>query len=185
MNDELDTNEDGFSRRRVVKGVAWTLPVLVTAVGAPPASASPGPSVTLEFDASVARTKSITQSGNNGQGNARNGVIPAKLIVNNASGSISGSIIITATDSTPAKSWIGPKSLGANGSASLGPTTTWGPLRTSTRTFTLTGGTSAEYPITFQYNDEGTQQAGVFSYLVTVQVGTTALASASLQMTIA
>ena len=49
LNDELDTNEGGFSRRRVVKGVAWTLPVLVTAVGAPPASASPGPVVAASF----------------------------------------------------------------------------------------------------------------------------------------
>ncbi|MGO4186373.1 hypothetical protein [Pseudarthrobacter sp. TAF60_1] len=44
MNTEVtSSDEGGFSRRRVMKGVAWTVPVIVTAVGAPPASASPGP----------------------------------------------------------------------------------------------------------------------------------------------
>ncbi|MDE8668132.1 hypothetical protein PY310_05980 [Pseudarthrobacter sp. H3Y2-7] len=47
MNDEVTSSEEAvFSRRRVVKGVAWSVPVIVAAVGAPPASASPGPTPT-------------------------------------------------------------------------------------------------------------------------------------------
>ena len=41
--------ENGFSRRRVVKGVAWTVPVILTTVAVPPASASPGPTILASF----------------------------------------------------------------------------------------------------------------------------------------
>lgn len=182
LNEEIESKESGFSRRRVVKGVAWTLPVLVTAVGAPPASASPG-KLSVAFGASVNQKKSILQLNGNGKSNARDGSVPVQLIVENAPSSLSGSIIITASDPTPAKSWIGPKSLGSRGTASLG-STVWDAKRTSTTSFTLTGGASAAYPMEFQYNDEGTQTNGVYSYLISVQVGTSVLTSTTLKMTI-
>jgi hypothetical protein len=43
LNDQIDSKESGFSRRRVVKGVAWSVPVILTTAAAPPASASPSP----------------------------------------------------------------------------------------------------------------------------------------------
>jgi hypothetical protein len=182
LNEELESKESGFSRRRVVKGVAWSVPVIITAVASPAAAASP-PTVSMSFDASVTKKNSILQLNASGKSNARDGSVPAKLIVENAPSGLSGSIIIAAADTTPAKSWIGPKTLGSGSSANL-QSTTWGADRTSTTPFTLTGGASTDYPVTFQYRDEGTPAKGVFSYLVTVQVGTSILARTTLKMTI-
>ncbi|MCY1673795.1 hypothetical protein OVA06_03525 [Pseudarthrobacter sp. SL88] len=47
MNEELESKESGFSRRRVVAGVAWSLPVIATAIASPAAAASGDPIVTL------------------------------------------------------------------------------------------------------------------------------------------
>ncbi len=50
LNEKVTSGEEnGFSRRRVVKGVAWTVPVIVTAIGVPPASASPGTTIPASF----------------------------------------------------------------------------------------------------------------------------------------
>jgi hypothetical protein len=41
LNTEVTSNDEGgFSRRRVVKGVAWSVPVIATAIAAPAAAAS-------------------------------------------------------------------------------------------------------------------------------------------------
>ena len=46
LNEKVTSSEEnGFSRRRVVAGVAWSVPVILMTVAAPPASASPGPTV--------------------------------------------------------------------------------------------------------------------------------------------
>ena len=46
LNEKVTSSEEnGFSRRRVVAGVAWSVPVILMTVAAPPASASPGPMV--------------------------------------------------------------------------------------------------------------------------------------------
>ncbi|WP_354217574.1 hypothetical protein [Arthrobacter sp. UYCo732] len=71
LNDEVRSSEEaGFSRRRVVKGVAWSVPVIVAAVGAPPASASPGPvtqpSVTFSVPDAVTVTGATSASGPTG-----------------------------------------------------------------------------------------------------------------------
>ncbi|MFB0836803.1 hypothetical protein ACETK3_02225 [Arthrobacter sp. E44] len=50
FNDEVDGKEEnGFSRRRVVAGVAWSVPVIATAIAAPAAAASPGQTVPASF----------------------------------------------------------------------------------------------------------------------------------------
>ena len=80
LNDELDTNEGGFSRRRVVKGVAWTLPVLVTAVGAPPASASPGPTAPPSGTGIfTSEAVAMVSTGGGGPHNRTGMVVPTKL----------------------------------------------------------------------------------------------------------
>ncbi|RDV09369.1 hypothetical protein DXK94_13335 [Arthrobacter sp. RT-1] len=186
---ENDTNsaESGFSRRRVVAGAVWSVPVILTAVAVPPASASPGPALTLSmaFDAPVTQGFSIARFGNNGVGTARNGSGPTKIIVQNASVTISGTIIVTAAGAVDSRSWIAPKSLGSSGTATLG-TTTWGAARASTTPFSLTGGATAEYPISFQYNDESKPASGSFSYVVSISLGgSEASATSSLMMAIA
>lgn len=61
LNEEVTSNEKGgISRRRVVKGVAWSVPVLVAAVGAPPAAASPGP---VAASATLAAPSAVTVIG--------------------------------------------------------------------------------------------------------------------------
>lgn len=104
LNEELESKESGFSRRRVVKGVAWTVPVLVTAVGAPPASASPGKYEVL-LDYATGRAVDYVQlekPGNSGQ--FHRGLGPTGFHIKNssgiASGPISGTIRISSTDTS-------------------------------------------------------------------------------------
>lgn len=89
LNEELDTQESGFSRRRVVKGVAWSLPVLVTAVGAPPASASPGPITSPTVSATLGLVSGGTTlykigTAGSGNGNQRTGTCPSAIRITSA-----------------------------------------------------------------------------------------------------
>lgn len=102
-NADVDSQEEnGFSRRRVVKGVAWSLPVLVTAVGAPPASASLGKyEVLLDYASGrVADYVQLEKPTNGGQ--FHRGLGPTGFHVKNssgiASGPISGTITISSVD---------------------------------------------------------------------------------------
>jgi hypothetical protein len=90
LNDEVTSSEEaGFSRRRVVKGVAWSVPVIVAAVGAPPASASPGPTPTPTATPATAaftaapQTMTSTVSGSHDRINV---VVPAKLALKDLAG---------------------------------------------------------------------------------------------------
>ncbi len=104
LNAEVTSNEKGgFSRRRVMKGVAWTVPVIVAAVGAPPAAASPGPFNTLLVDASASRDTTFAQFGNAAPGQNRPGQGPVSFHVTNKSGAPSGAISGTITIESPDK----------------------------------------------------------------------------------
>lgn len=179
LNEKVDGSEaGGFSRRRVVKGVAWSVPVLVTAVAVPPASASPGTTPPPTFSMSLGAVSpqlSISRQGSSGVGIARTGDGPTKLLVQNAPGPVSGSIIITANGAVDGRTWIGVKTLGAS-NATLGPTT-FGAARTSTTTYTLTGSPAAECPITFLYLDDSKPgpAAGQQTFTVTVTVNGSAV----------
>ncbi|MGK3649145.1 hypothetical protein [Pseudarthrobacter enclensis] len=63
MHAEIGSEESGFSRRRVVKGVAWSVPVLVAAVGVPPASASTGSNTPVAASATLGEAQSLTITG--------------------------------------------------------------------------------------------------------------------------
>lgn len=61
LNAEGTSSEEaGISRRRVAKGVAWTLPVIATAIAAPAAAASPGP---VASSATLAAPSAVTVIG--------------------------------------------------------------------------------------------------------------------------
>lgn len=97
LNETVDKSEEnGFSRRRVVKGVAWSLPVLVTAIGVPPASASPGPTPAPTTSAKLELVGGGTTlfrigSGGSGNGNQRTGVCPSLIrITNTGTGLVTG-----------------------------------------------------------------------------------------------
>ncbi|UKA65942.1 hypothetical protein LFT44_15755 [Arthrobacter sp. FW306-05-C] len=62
LNANTDEKEGSdFSRRRVVAGVAWSLPVIATAIAAPAAAASPG--TTTPASASLGPLSSFTLAG--------------------------------------------------------------------------------------------------------------------------
>lgn len=103
LNEELESKESGFSRRRVVKGVVWTVPVLVTAVGAPPASASPGPVVTPPPTPATGSISTGTQNVTSTVSSAHNrtGVtVPAALSLKNLS-NVTGEVRVVMTISAP------------------------------------------------------------------------------------
>ena len=54
MNDEITQNEGGLSRRTVVKGAAWSIPVMAAAIAAPAAVATGGPNWDAQVDGSCA-----------------------------------------------------------------------------------------------------------------------------------
>lgn len=96
-NAGVDVEEGGFSRRRVVAGVAWSLPVIATAIAAPAAAASFVPAVTIDAPSA------ITYS----QGN-RSGTGPKKFQVTGVVGAISGSVIIEPVGTVHAQIGIQP-----------------------------------------------------------------------------
>lgn len=90
LNAEVTSGEEGgFSRRRVVKGVAWSVPVIVTAIAAPAAAASGGTTVAFLVPTTV------TFSGGNRSGTAPKGFAITNTSGNAITASFSGAIVIT------------------------------------------------------------------------------------------
>lgn len=91
LNESVQKSEEnGFSRRRVVAGVAWSLPVIATAIAAP-AAASSGFSAVAAFDgagSSVAFTE-LTAAGQN-----RTGSGPTGFHITNNGSAMTGSITV-------------------------------------------------------------------------------------------
>ncbi|MCT9625590.1 hypothetical protein HWD94_10685 [Pseudarthrobacter equi] len=89
LNEEPESRESGFSRRRVVKGVAWSVPVIMTTVAVPPASASPGPTTPPPTPepagtfSTAPQSMPTTRQGNHGRTNE---VLPARLSLTNLGG---------------------------------------------------------------------------------------------------
>ena len=101
LNAEVTSSEEGgFSRRRVVKGVAWSVPVIVTAIAAPAAAASGG--ATATFIGGTANIPSTTQP--NGNGHLRSNVaVPVTLSLASLAG-VTGliNVVMTISPATPA-----------------------------------------------------------------------------------
>ena len=93
MSEVLNANADveersDFSRRRVVAGVAWSLPVIATAIAAPAAAAS-GISATAAFDG-VGSAVSFSELSAPGQ--SRTGTGPTGFHIKNNGSQITSSI---------------------------------------------------------------------------------------------
>lgn len=87
----------GMSRRRVIAGVAWSVPVIMTAVAVPPASASPGPTppatpASGSFAAGTHNVLSTVSTAHDRTGVA----VPATLSLKDLGG-VTGSIGIVLT----------------------------------------------------------------------------------------
>ncbi|MDQ0078452.1 hypothetical protein [Arthrobacter oryzae] len=102
MSEIVDQNvkKAGLNRRAVVKGAAWSLPVIAAAIAAPAASAS-GPTVTF-----IGAGSAVTYSGGN-----RSGTAPTGFRISGLIGAVSGTIIITPVGTVHARIGIQPASM--------------------------------------------------------------------------
>lgn len=94
-NANTSTEKAGISRRRVVTGVAWSLPVIVTAVAAPAAAAS-GLNATAALVGAGSAVSYVSARGTGG-GTNRTGTGPTSLQIQNAGSAINGTITGTIT----------------------------------------------------------------------------------------
>ncbi|MDQ0118091.1 hypothetical protein J2T22_001268 [Pseudarthrobacter defluvii] len=170
LNEEVGKEESGFSRRRVVAGVAWSLPVIATAVAAPAAAASPPPiSVTATWGAGGTQYTTV------GGGNPRmSGTCPAKLSIKNTGASSFTGTISMAITLTP----VGTVLAGI-GVESLQPATVTAPstfkAHASSATFSYSGsigsGTTLDFPIRFHYESVSSKPKKVsYSYAMTTSL---------------
>ncbi|MEO5320422.1 hypothetical protein PV761_17765 [Arthrobacter sp. CC3] len=165
LNAEVTSSEEGgLSRRRIVKGAAWSVPVIAAAIAAPAASAS-GFNVAAAFDLP---TGTVPYPEERASGHNRTGIGPTGFhIVNSGaaiSSSISGQITIQPTTAATTDPAIGIRSL-------TGATMT-GPILSGTvftASFTIPGiAANINHPVSvgFYYRGQKTQKRS-FTMLVT------------------
>lgn len=168
------SEENSFSRRRVVAGVAWSLPVIATAIAAPAAAASGIPAtVTLRAPAPITLTGATAASGTGSTGfDIQTGSV-------NTGSSVSYTIVIESQMQNQ-------KALIQIGSVSAGTGTTSIPQNKKNTTFTGTlpttpGAHSLQVALGgFRYTETATK--GTFTYDVTLTVtiaGSPAIVKAS------
>lgn len=178
----------GISRRRVVTGVAWSLPVFVTAVAAPAAAAS-GLSATAGL-VGAGSTATFVRSGGGGGGTERFGTGPTALQIHNSGGAINGTIsgTITITPEGTFAAGVGVQSI--TPAALAAPS--YSPTHAFNGTFTYSGGVpnggTVNFPIQFQYESvNGIPNKVTYSYVMTMTVrlpdGTTQVLTARLTIT--
>jgi hypothetical protein len=163
LNEKVSSGEEnGFSRRRVVAGVAWSLPVIATAIAAPAAAASGIPaSVTLGVPAAITITGATPASGTG----------PTGFDVQTGSVFTGTSISYTLTIESQAQS---QKALIQVGSVSPGTGTTTIPQNKKNTTFsgtlsTTPGNHALHVALSgFKYTEAATK--GTFTYVVTLTV---------------
>jgi hypothetical protein len=96
LNEKVtSSNENGFSRRRVVASVAWSLPVIATAIAAPAAAASPAP---ISVTAAWVNGPAPQYSKIGGGGTKYSGTAPATLsLKNTGTSALTGTVSVTIT----------------------------------------------------------------------------------------
>ena len=158
VSNEKVTNgeENGFSRRRVVAGVAWSLPVIATAIAAPAAAAS-GVSATAAFDAAGSSVEypELTAAGQN-----RTGSGPTGFHITNNGSAITGSItVLIRIEPVPAAT--GDPGVGVQ---SLTNATLIGPSLSAANVFTascsipgIASNATASVPTRFYYKGKKSQ----------------------------
>lgn len=166
LQEEVVDNENGVSRRRVVAGVAWSLPVIATAIAAPAAAASGLSAVAL---LSAASTITLASSGT-GQGTSRPGTGPANFqIVNSGStftGAITGTVNIKPIGIVSAG--VGVQSITSATLTSSGYTSSHEYNATFTLAQEVRGGQTVSIPIFFQYQRVNPAPSGTLAYTLTI-----------------
>lgn len=171
INAELtDTEDAGFSRRRVVKGVVWSVPVIVTAIAAPAAAVS-GMNATAAF-AGTGSTASFVRAGGGG-GTTRSGTGPTAFQIHNAgtdiNGAISGTINITPVGVVDVG--VGMHSMTPATLAATAYSATHAYNASFTGTLVVASGQTANFPIQFQYQSvNGIPNKVTYSYDMTMTV---------------
>ncbi|UTT68809.1 hypothetical protein NMQ03_16515 [Arthrobacter sp. DNA4] len=184
-NAGVDVEEEGgFSRRRVVAGVAWSLPVIATAIAAPAAAASPPP---ISATAALVNGAAPQYSKIGGGGTKYGGTAPATLSLNNT-----GTSSFTGTVSVNIKlAPVGTVLVGI-GVESLSPATTSAAVsftqHASTTSFSYSGaiaaGQTLNFTILYNYETVNPKPSAVtYSFVMTTSVVLTANAGGSLSLT--
>lgn len=188
-NATTSAEKAGISRRRVITGVAWSLPVIVTAVAAPAAAAS-GVSATAGLVGAGSALSYVSARGT-GSGTNRTGTGPTALQIQNAGGAINGTIsgTITVVPVGTVGAGAGVQSIGP---AVLGPSS-YSASHAYSGSFTYTAGIASgqtvNLPIQFHYESVSPMPAKgvVSSYDMTMTVtlpdGTTQALTARLTVT--
>jgi len=171
MNAEVTNSEEGgFSRRRVVKGVAWSVPVIVTAIAAPAAAAS-GISATATV-VGAGSAVAFVSSGGTGAGTNRTGTGPTAFQIQNTgsaiTGTITGTVSITPVGTVDAG--IGISSVAPAALASSAYTASHAYNATFTYTAGIAAGQALNFPIQFQYQalNPGPKKGAGYSYQLTI-----------------
>lgn len=196
MSEASGTSEttQGVSRRSIVKGAAWTAPVIAAAVAAPAAAASPR-SATVQFD--LPTTLSWTDW--DGTKAARPGAGPTQFSIINTSGAIAAGItgtLVVEANTTPTSGQkakgLGIQTLPGGTIISRSPATrsTAPGLKadTVTTSFSLTAGVASgatvNIPLTFGYQPSTGAQTpntytGTFTATLTLFSGTVQIGSST------
>lgn len=174
-----------FDRRVVVKGAAWSLPVIAAAVAAPAAAASAATALVAFSASSTANGLTWTRLNGNQTATVK-GTGPTSFSIQNDAGAISGPltgiITIKPTNTGTSKPYaIGVKTVAGSAGLTNVPTVTTTPntADTMTATFTLAAGVESSafisVNLTFGYHLPGNT--------VPTASGTTLTYSATLQLT--
>jgi len=175
LNTDVDSQEEnGFSRRRVIAGVAWSLPVIATAIAAPAAAAS-GISATAALTGPGSSITFVSSSGT-GTGTNHNGTGPTGFQITNSgttfTGAVSGTVNITPTGTVAAGA--GVQSIQAGSSALTLTGASYSSTHVYNATFSygggITGGQTLNFPMSFQYERiSGSQPSKVtYNYTLTI-----------------
>ncbi|QDG89427.1 hypothetical protein [Pseudarthrobacter sp. NIBRBAC000502770] len=183
MSEVLDaeiegTEENGFSRRRVVAGVAWSLPVIATAIAAPAAAASPGPiSATATWSYGAAPQYSKIGGG----GKIYGGAAPATLsLKNTGTSAFTGTVSVTVTMTPKGTVLVGIGAESLAPAASSGSITYSQHQSTKSFSYSLTNfgaGQTQVFSITYNYESVNPKPTGVSYYFV---MGTSVVLTANI-----
>lgn len=185
LNAEVTSSEEGgLSRRRIVKGAAWSVPVIAAAIAAPAASASGG-TVSATATWLYGATPQYFKIG--GGGTKFNGTGPASLSVKNTgTSSFTGTITVTI-DLAPVGTvlvGIGVESLLPATVSSASVFTQHKSAASFSYSATIASGATTDFPIRFHYETINPKPSNVtYAYVMTTSVVVTANGGGSLSLT--
>jgi hypothetical protein len=172
LNEEVTSGEEnGFSRRRVVAGVAWSLPVIATAIAAPAAAAS-GISATAALVGPASAITLVSSTGT-GSGTNNTGTGPTGFQITNSgaaiTGPITGTVNIKPSGTVTAGAGLQSVSPGTLTPATPPYTAAYEYNATFLYAGGITSGQTLNFPMSFQYQRlNGSTSKTTFTYTLTI-----------------